>query len=113
MDPEHDIAAILHDGAKEGAKEATIRWIDRRMILLYLFVVAIACGVWKQNHDYSDTVQHRIEQHICVVLIPLLPKSPTEIPSTGYGSRVMTGVKQGARLNHCVTPPLPRPPKRS
>lgn len=84
-----------------------LRW-GALLILLAVIAFGIDRDARTRAQQSSDVVQRRIEQHICVVLIPLLPKAPDEIPTTGYGIRVVTGVKQGAQLNHCVTPPLPK-----
>lgn len=101
---EPDIEGLIRESARAGGRDAKIRYLDRRLIIIYVFVVVlVASAAWYGRWE-TERLQHRIEQRSCVLLVPLLPKSLDEIPTSAYGQRVLHGVQQGAADNHCSAP---------
>lgn len=101
---EPDVEGLIREGARAGAREVKLRYFDRRLVLIYIFVVVMAASVTWIGRDYSNDVQHRIEQRFCVFLVPLLPQTSREVPTSGYGHRILSGIKQGTQQNHCKVP---------
>lgn len=57
---EPDVEGLIRDGAKAGAKEIKIRYWDRRLILIYLFMVLIATEqVWFEKASHSNCESQR------------------------------------------------------
>jgi hypothetical protein len=105
VEHEPDIEGLIRESARAGGRDAKIRYLDRRLLLIYVFVVVLVVSAAWYGRFETNRLQHRIEQRSCLLLVPLLPKSPSEVPTSSYGLRILTGVKQGAAQNHCARKP--------
>ena len=75
-DEGNDILAAVHDGAKEGAKESRMKLRDRRLLILFVFLV-ILCAIgadfdarYRANNDRSGLSQEFCDQQAAFRSLP-------------------------------------------
>ena len=82
-----------------------MRWLTI-VILLAIVGLAVDRDARIRANGASEAEGHKI----CPFLLALYPKSPAEVPTSAYGTRIIKAIEGSAHVYRCTLPPLPKAP---